>query len=56
MWTRSSATTFVPNKNIDTVLKAILCIWIEVYGSPDKILVDNGGEFQSFPYEDHCKC
>ena len=45
MCKRLSAATFVPNKNKDTILKAIFRIWIAVYGSPDKILVDNGGEF-----------
>ena len=45
MSTRLSAVTFVPNKNKDTILKAKFHICIVVYGSPDKILVDHGGEF-----------
>ena len=43
MCTRLLAATFVPNKKKDTILKAIFGIWIAVYGSPDKTLVDNGG-------------
>ena len=41
---RLSAATIIPNKNRDTVIKAIFRAWIAVYGSPDKILIDNGGE------------
>ena len=48
MCTRLLAATFVPNKKKDTILKAIFRIWIAVYGSPDKTLVDNGGEFANF--------
>ena len=48
--TRLSAATFVPNKKKDTILKAIFRIWIAIYGSPDKILVDNGGEFAIFEF------
>ena len=44
MCTSLSAATFVPNKNKDTTFKAIFRIWIAVYGSPDKILVNNRGE------------
>ena len=41
--TRLSAGIFIPNKNKETIIKAIFCIWIAVYGSPEKILIDNGG-------------
>lgn len=45
MCARLLAAIFVPNKNKDTILKAMFCIWISAYGSLDKILVVNGGEF-----------
>ena len=43
--THLSAATFISNKNRDTIIKAFFQIWIAVYGSPQKVLVDNGGEF-----------
>lgn len=43
--TRLSAATFMPNKSRDTIIKAFFQIWVAVYGSPQKVLVDNGGEF-----------
>ena len=52
MCTCLSAATFVPNKNKDTILKAIFHIWIAVYGSQDKILVENGGEFANTEFNE----
>ena len=43
--TKLSAASVVPNKNPETVIRSILQIWISVYGSTDKFLVDNGREF-----------
>ena len=43
--TRLSAAAVMPNKKPDTVIKHILQSWIAVYGSTNKFLVDNGGEF-----------
>ena len=37
-YTRLSAATIIPNKNRDTVIKAIFQTWIAAYGSPDKML------------------
>ena len=45
MCTRLSSATTIKNKNPSTVIEAILKIWISVYGTPEKFLVDNGGEF-----------
>ena len=50
MCTHFSAVAFVPNKNKDTILKAIFCIWIAVYGFPDKIPVDNGDKFTNIEF------
>ena len=43
--TRLPASTVVLNKNPDTIIKAIFKIQISVYGSAEKFLTDNGGEF-----------
>ena len=50
MCTHLSAAAFVPNKNKDTILKVIFCIWIAVYGSPGKIPVDNGDKFTNIEF------
>ena len=42
--TRLSASLFIPNKNPDTILTYIFKIWISVYGAPEKVSTDNGGE------------
>ena len=42
---RLSASSFIPNKNLDTILTHIFKIWISVYAAPEKFLTDNGGEF-----------
>ena len=43
--TRLSASSFIPNKNSDTILTFIFKIWVSIYGAPEKFLTDNGGEF-----------
>ena len=43
--TRLSAATVIKDKNPATIIEAILKVWVSVYGSNEKILVDNGGEF-----------
>ena len=43
--TRLSAAKFIRNKEPRTIINAIMEIWIQVWGSVDKILMDNGGEF-----------
>lgn len=54
MCTRLSAGIFIPNKNKETIIRAIFCIWIAVYGSPEKIVVDNGGEFANKDLTEMC--
>ena len=43
--TQLSASSFIPNKNPDTILTFIFKIWVSVYGAPETFLTDNGGEF-----------
>ena len=46
---------FRPNKEKETIVKAIFRIWIAVYGSPKKLLNDNGGEFANSNFIDMCE-
>ena len=43
--TRPPAAAFIPNKNRETIMEHIFRIWIAVYGTPQKFLTGNGGEF-----------
>ena len=43
--TQLSATTFIPSKDPDTIIKAIFSCWIQIYRSAEKSLTGNGGEF-----------
>ena len=43
--TRYSQTCIIKNKQKGTIVKAILKHWIALFGSPQKFLSDNGGEF-----------
>ena len=53
--TRLSASCTIPDKNPDTVIKAIFKIWISVYGSAEKFLTDNGGEFANSDFIELCE-
>ncbi len=44
-FSRLSATCFVPDKNPESILKAILKEWISKYGTCEKLLHDLGGDF-----------
>ena len=43
--TRLSASSFILNKNPNTILTFIFKIWVSVYGAPERFLTANGGEF-----------
>ena len=43
--TRLSNAIEVPDKQPQTIVDALLKNWIAVYGTPEKFLMDNGGEF-----------
>ena len=43
--TRYSQACFIKNKQSATIVKPILKFWISIFGSPNKFLSDNGGEF-----------
>ena len=43
--TKFSAATVIPSKKRGVIIDAVLKIWVSIFGSPKKILSDNGGEF-----------
>ena len=55
--TRYSQATVVTNKSAPEIVKHIFDLWIRVFGCPEKILSDNGGEFNNKELLDLCdKC
>ena len=53
--TRLSAAIFIPNKNKETIVKALFQIWISVYDGPKKFMSDNGGEFANSEFISLCE-
>ena len=53
--TRLSATTVIPSKDPDTIIKAIFSCWIQIYGSIEKFLTDIGGEFANSKFPEMCE-
>ena len=53
--TRPSASTVIPNKQPETIIKYIFKIWISVFGSPAKFLTDYGGEFANIMFISMCE-
>ena len=45
--TRYSAAVIVQNKKKETIVENVIMHWINKFGVPDKILSDNGGEFNN---------
>ena len=45
--TRYSNAVVVGNKRKETIVEAILLNWVSTFGVPDRILSDNGGEFNN---------
>ena len=50
-----SASTVIPNKNPDTIIKGIFNIWISVYSLAQKFLTDSGGEFANTEFTQLCE-
>ena len=55
MATRYSSAGIVKNKDKTTVVKAIFVKWISIFGTPNKFMADNGGEFANSEYVDLCE-
>jgi hypothetical protein len=46
--TRLSSCAILKSKTAEEVLNGIMRFWISLYGSPQKLLSDNGGEFSNY--------
>ena len=53
--TRYCAAIVIENKLPSTVKKGIFMRWISIFGTPKKILSDNGGEFSTCEMRDICE-
>ena len=53
--TRFSAAGVIRNKRAETIVKKLFEIWISIYGCPQTILSDNGGEFVNKLFTDMCE-
>ena len=52
---RLSASTIIPNKNPQNIVKGIFKIWIAVHRSVEKFLTDNRGEFANDHFVQLCE-
>ena len=53
--TRLSSCVRIPSKEPKHVIKAIFSHWISIYGTTEKFLTDNGGEFVNNDFLDMCE-
>ena len=45
LFSRFSSTTIIADKNRETIINTLFRYWIAIFGRPNLILTDNGGEF-----------
>ena len=55
MFSRYSAATLIYDKKPETIINGVLEIWGSVYGMPQKVLTDNGGEFDNDKFRSMCE-
>ena len=53
--TRLSTCVRIPSKKPEHIVKAIFSNWISVYGTTEKFLTDNGGEFVNEEFTEMCE-
>ena len=53
--TRFSAAAVIRSKSAETIMTNFLKSWIAIFGSPRKVLSDNGGEFANQKFMDMCE-
>ena len=53
--TRLSASSVIPNKKPETIVKHIFDHWLQPYGTVKSFLSDNGGEFINKPFMELCE-
>ena len=47
VFTRYSQATVIPNKVKETIVENVLKHWVSIFGTPETIISDNGGEFNN---------
>ena len=52
--TRFSTASVIKSKRRDTIINAFFQCWISIFGPPEKVLSDNGGEFVNEDFVDLC--
>ena len=53
--TRLSAGAIIHNKTPSTIVKELFRVWVTIYGTPEKLLTDNGGEFNNSEVREACE-
>ena len=54
-FTRFSNAVIIKSKAITVVTKKFILCWISLFGSPNRVFGDNGGEFESSEFKDMCE-
>ena len=54
MWSKLIAARFVPSKKSSDIIEALLECWVSVYGSFQRSIHDNGGEFIGAAFKEFC--
>ena len=54
-FSRFSNAVIIKSKSADIIIKMFLKYWISLFGSPNTVLGDNGGEFVSKEFIDFCE-
>ena len=54
-FTRVSASCVIRAKEKEEIIKQVFRIWVPIFGSPKKFLVDNGGEFNNEDFHSLCE-
>ena len=52
---RFSASCVIKTKWKEEIIKQVSRIWVSIFGSPKKFLVDNGGEFNNEDFHSLCE-
>ena len=47
LFSKFSVATLIENKRSSTIVKEVLVMWLSIFGVPNAVLTDNGGEFSN---------
>ena len=53
--TRYSVSCVATSKKEESIVKKIFQYWIGIFGHPNKILIDNGGDFDNTEFQTLCE-